>query len=56
MNKDRIIGKGEKIAGKAKDAFGRIIGDAKLQLDGKAEHADGKVRNAAGSAKDALAS
>jgi uncharacterized protein YjbJ (UPF0337 family) len=54
MDKDRVIGAGKQILGNAKELFGKFIGDAKLQVDGKAEQAAGKVQNAAGSVKDAL--
>jgi uncharacterized protein YjbJ (UPF0337 family) len=34
--------------------FGRLIGDAKLQVDGKAEQVAGKAQNALGSVKDTV--
>jgi len=55
MNKDRIVGAGKHVAGKAKETLGRIVGDARLQIDGKAEQAEGKIQNAVGSVKDLLA-
>jgi uncharacterized protein YjbJ (UPF0337 family) len=54
MDKDRLIGAGKQIFGTAKVALGKLIGDAKLQSDGKAEQAEGKLQNAAGGAKDML--
>jgi uncharacterized protein YjbJ (UPF0337 family) len=54
MDKDRLIGAGKQIVGSAKVAFGKLVGDAKLQADGKAEQAEGKLQNDAGSAKDLL--
>jgi uncharacterized protein YjbJ (UPF0337 family) len=54
MNKDRIVGAAKQAAGKTKFKLGRIVGDAKLQIDGKAEQADGKIQNAEGSVKDSL--
>jgi uncharacterized protein YjbJ (UPF0337 family) len=54
MNKDRLIGVGKQIAGSAKRALGKLVGDAKLQVDGKAERVEGKLQNAVGGAKDAL--
>lgn len=54
MDRDRVIGAGKQIAGAAKETIGRIIGDAKLQADGKAEQIAGKIQNAAGSVKDSL--
>ncbi len=44
--------------GAAKAAFGKLVGDVKLQVDGKSEQLDGpclnKVQNAAGGATDSL--
>ena len=37
-----------------KVAAGKLTGDAKLQADGKADKAAGKIQNAVGSVKDAL--
>jgi uncharacterized protein YjbJ (UPF0337 family) len=67
MHKDRIIGAGKQIIGAAKQVVGELIGDArlqadgkseqvdgKLQADGKAEQVDGKLQNAAGSVEDTL--
>ena len=54
MDKDRVIGAGKQIAGKIKTVVGEVIGDAKLQTDGKAQQAEGKVQNVIGGIKDAL--
>jgi uncharacterized protein YjbJ (UPF0337 family) len=54
MDKDRIIGVGKQIIGSAKEVVGKLVGDAKLQTDGKAEQVEGKLQNAIGSAKDTL--
>jgi uncharacterized protein YjbJ (UPF0337 family) len=54
MDKNRVIGAGKQMLGAAKLAAGKLIGDAKLQADGKAEQIEGKLQNAAGSAKDTL--
>jgi uncharacterized protein YjbJ (UPF0337 family) len=54
MDKDRIKGAGHQVKGAAKDAAGKILGDSKLQGEGKAEKAAGKLQNAIGGAKDAL--
>jgi len=54
MDKDRIEGIGHQAAGKAKEAAGKVTGDAKLQAEGKGEKAAGKVQNAVGGVKDAL--
>jgi len=54
MDKDRVIGAGKQITGAVKQAVGKLVGDAKLQRDGKAEQIEGKLQNAAGSVKDTL--
>jgi uncharacterized protein YjbJ (UPF0337 family) len=54
MDRDRIEGIGHQVKGAAKDAAGRLTGDAKLKSEGKAEKFAGKVQNAVGGAKDAL--
>ena len=53
MDKDRIVGSAKEIKGAAKDAVGVLIGDAKLQADGKADKAEGKLQNLVGGVKDA---
>jgi uncharacterized protein YjbJ (UPF0337 family) len=40
--------------GSAKEMFGKLVGDAKLQVDGKAEQMAGKAQKAVGSVKDTL--
>lgn len=54
VDKDRIAGSAKQVKGAIKEAAGKIVGDAKLQAEGKAEKAKGKVQNAAGSLKDTL--
>jgi uncharacterized protein YjbJ (UPF0337 family) len=54
MDKDRIIGSAKEVKGTAKEAIGKATGDAKLQVDGKADQAEGKVRNAIGGVNDAV--
>ena len=54
MNKDRIVGTAKQAAGTVKQEVGHIVGDAKLETDGKIEVAAGKVQNAVGGLKDAL--
>jgi uncharacterized protein YjbJ (UPF0337 family) len=48
MDKDRIEGIGHQVKGAVKEGLGRIIGHAKLEADGTAERASGKVQNAIG--------
>jgi len=40
--------------GKLKEVAGKATGDAKLEAEGKAEGAAGKIQNAVGGLKDAL--
>jgi uncharacterized protein YjbJ (UPF0337 family) len=54
MDKDRIKGVADQAKGAVKDVTGKIIGDAKLQAEGKAYKAKGKVENAIGGAKDTV--
>ena len=54
MDKDRIAGSAKEIKGAVKETIGKVVGDAKLQAEGKADKAAGKIQNAVGGAKDAL--
>jgi uncharacterized protein YjbJ (UPF0337 family) len=52
MDKDRVIGSAKQVKGAVKKTVGRVIGDAKLETEGKIEQAEGKVQNLVGGAKD----
>jgi uncharacterized protein YjbJ (UPF0337 family) len=54
MDRDRIKGSAEQAKGKVKEVAGKLTGDAKLEGEGKADKAAGKIRNAVGGIKDAL--
>jgi uncharacterized protein YjbJ (UPF0337 family) len=54
MDKDRIEGSAQQAKGTVKETAGRILGDSKLEGEGKVDRAEGKVRNAVGGLKDAL--
>ena len=54
MDKDRIAGSIKVIAGRTKEALGKLVGDLKLQTTGAAEQAVGKIQNAVGGAKDTM--
>jgi uncharacterized protein YjbJ (UPF0337 family) len=54
MDKDRIEGSANQAKGTAKEALGKVTGDAKLQSDGSAEKVAGKVQNAVGGIKDTI--
>jgi len=53
MDKDRIKGKMEDAAGRAKRQVGEWTGNEKTQAEGALEQAKGKTRNAVGKVKDA---
>jgi len=58
MDKNRVAGAAKAAKGSIKQAVGKATGDAKLQADGKADKAAGKLQNAIGgmmdTARDAL--
>ena len=54
MDKDRIKGSAQQAKGKVKEVAGTVTGDAKLESEGKADKAAGKIRNAIGGIKDTL--
>ena len=54
MDKDRFIGAAKEIKGSIKQTVGKAVGDAKLQSEGNAEKAEGKLQNAVGGLKDAV--
>ncbi|MDO8287767.1 MAG: CsbD family protein [Parvibaculum sp.] len=53
VDKDRIAGAGNQIKGSIKEAVGKVAGDPKLEIDGKADKAKGKIQSAIGGMKDA---
>jgi uncharacterized protein YjbJ (UPF0337 family) len=54
MDKDRIKGSAQQAKGAVKEVAGKVTGDAKLEGEGKADKASGKIRNAIGGVKDTL--
>ena len=54
MDKDRVAGSAKVVKGKIKEAFGKAVGDTKLQSQGKGDKIEGKVQNAIGGLKDTL--
>ncbi len=54
MDHDRTEGTLKQGQGALKEAAGKITGDAKLQGEGKADKAAGKIQNAIGGLKDTL--
>jgi len=53
MNKDRIKGKMDDAAGRAKRQVGEWTGDTEAQAEGAAQQVKGKAQNAWGKVKDA---
>ena len=54
MDKDRVVGSAKQVKGAVKQAVGKAVGDAKLELEGKADKVEGKVQNVIGGLKDTL--
>jgi uncharacterized protein YjbJ (UPF0337 family) len=54
MDKERIKGAAQTIKGSMKKAVGRLLGDKKLETEGKIDEATGNVRKAVGEAKDVV--
>ena len=54
MDKDRIAGSAKVVKGRVKAAAGKALGDSKLEAEGRADKAEGKVQNAVGGLRDAL--
>jgi uncharacterized protein YjbJ (UPF0337 family) len=54
MDKDRINGSAEQAKGAVKEAAGKVLGDKKLENEGKTDKAVGKVQNAVGGLQDAV--
>jgi uncharacterized protein YjbJ (UPF0337 family) len=54
MDKDRIKGSAHQAKGAIKEGIGKVTGDAKMEGEGKAEKAGGKIQNAVGGVKDAV--
>jgi uncharacterized protein YjbJ (UPF0337 family) len=54
MNKDRVTGIIDEVAGSAKRKAGELTDNPKLQAEGMIQQAKGKVESAWGKAKDGL--
>ena len=54
MDKMRAEGAGQKMAGKAKEAAGKLTGDNKLKAEGQADQLAGGAKNAIGGMKDSI--
>ena len=54
VDRDRIAGSAEQAKGSLKEGVGNVLGDTKLQAEGRADQAEGKAQNTAGGIKDTL--
>jgi uncharacterized protein YjbJ (UPF0337 family) len=54
MDKERIKGKAEDVAGRVERQVGEWTGNDKAQAEGLAKQAEGKARNVVGKTKDAV--
>jgi uncharacterized protein YjbJ (UPF0337 family) len=54
MHKNRIEGLVKQVKGSVEEAAGKLLGDAKLTAEGKADKVVGKVQSAVGSVSDSL--
>ncbi len=54
MDKERIKGAGDQVAGRIEKAAGDLTGNDKLKAKGTVKEAQGKVRTTVGEAKDAI--
>ena len=54
MDSDRIKGKADEVAGRAKRQVGEWTGDTESQAEGAGQEIKGKVQNAWGKTKDAV--
>ena len=54
VDRDRIAGSAEQAQGSLKEGVGSVLGDTKLQAEGRADQAEGKAQNTMGGIKDTL--
>jgi len=54
MDREHVKGAADKAKGAIKDTAGKIMGDKKLQTEGKIDKAKGAAHNVAGDVKDAV--
>ncbi len=53
MDREHVKGAADKVKGTIKDAAGKVMGDEKLQAEGKLDKAKGAAHNLVGDVKDA---
>ena len=54
MNKDPVQGTLEKAKGNVKEAAGKLVGNERLEAEGKADQVAGAVQKKVGDVKDAI--
>ncbi|CAM5542546.1 MAG TPA: CsbD family protein [Mesorhizobium sp.] len=54
MDKNRIEGAAKEVKGTIKEAVGKLVGNEKLETEGKIDKAAGKVQGTVGKGKDAI--
>ncbi len=54
VDQSRVDGAIDQAKGAVKDGVGKLVGDQKLQAEGKADKAAGKAESAVGGAKDTV--
>ena len=54
VDRDRVAGSAEYAKGSVKETVGSVIGDSKLQAEGKLDKAQGRTQNTVGGIKDTL--
>ena len=52
MNRDQVIGTAKNLGGKAQEAFGKVTGDTKSQVEGVINQAAGAAQDLYGQAKE----
>jgi uncharacterized protein YjbJ (UPF0337 family) len=52
MTDDRISGSAKNIGGQVEEGFGRLTGDERMQLEGRARQAEGTLQDVYGQAKE----
>jgi uncharacterized protein YjbJ (UPF0337 family) len=54
MDREHVKGAADKVKGAIKDTAGKMMGDKKMQAEGKFDKAKGAAHNVAGDVKDAV--
>jgi uncharacterized protein YjbJ (UPF0337 family) len=52
MDENRVVGTARNVGGKAQEGFGRVVGDAKTQVEGIANQVKGTAQDLYGQARD----